>query len=58
VSKPGSSSARDARTSLFTNYPRFVALAELTDFDSRPLDFRHLPRRYSSHPSSTEGVNR
>jgi hypothetical protein len=29
-----------------------------TDFDSRPLDFRHPPRRYSIHPCSTEGANR
>ena len=25
---------------------------KFTDFDSRPLDFRHPPRRYSSHPCS------
>src|SRR4029077_11795146 len=35
-----------------------VALATFTDFDSRPLDFRHPPRRYSVHPCSTEGANR
>jgi len=38
--------------SLFTNYPRLVALSRFTDFDSRPLDFHHPPRRYFIHPCS------
>ena len=48
----------DARRSLFTNCPRLVAHSVFTDFDFRPLDFCHPPRRYSSHPCSTEGANR
>ncbi len=43
--------------SLFTNFPRPRRSSVLHRFRIRPLDFRHPPRRYSSHPCSTEGAN-
>ena len=46
---------RDARRSFIPKLSRaspLFLLAGLTDFDSRPLDFRHPPRRYSIHPCS------